>query len=104
MARWPYCTSQWKRLRLAKLAVNPCCEVCELRGQTVGAFAIDHIKPIRQGGDPFPALHQLMALCERCHNEKTSAFDRQGGNVLDRRFKGCGADGQPVDPGDGWFG
>ena len=32
MASWPYCTSQWQRLRLAKLAASPVCIICELRG------------------------------------------------------------------------
>ena len=104
MSKWPYVTSRWQKLRLAKLAESPVCKACELRGLTVVANTVDHILPIRQGGDPFPALDGLMSLCERCHNEKTSSFDRTNGNVNNRRFKGCDTDGNPIDPSDGWWG
>lgn len=104
MAAWPYNTTTWKRLRRVKLAEQPLCVICERRGNLVGAVAVDHITPIRQGGPAFPELTGLMSLCERCHNEKSAGFDRTHGNVSGRRFKGCGADGNPVDPGDGWWG
>ena len=104
MAKWPYCTSRWQKLRQAKLAQSPVCLVCEKRGQTELATTVDHVIPISQGGDPFPDLAELMALCERCHNEKTSGFDRTLGNASGRRFKGCDAGGNPIDPADGWWG
>lgn len=103
MAGWPYTTSKWRKLRLAKLSLSPVCYICERRGETELATVVDHIIPVRQGGDPFPAIEELMALCERCHNEKTASFDRTQGNAAGRRFKGCGADGNPVDPSDGWW-
>lgn len=84
MAKWPYCTTQWKKLRFAKLNESPVCVICEKRGLTELATTVDHVKPIRQGGDPFPELSGLMALCERCHNEKTSGFDRTQGNATGR--------------------
>ncbi len=104
MARWPYCTSAWKRLRLAKLAEEPLCYACTLRGQTVEAVAVDHMKAIRDGGDPFPPLSGLMALCERCHNEKTASMDSRNSRKGARRFKGFDANGNPIDPGDDWHG
>lgn len=104
MSKWPYCTSAWKRLRLAKLGECPLCFACEKRGLVVEATAVDHCKPISQGGDPFPELSGLMSLCARCHNEKTSGFDRTSGNATGRRFKGCDANGNPIDPADGWWG
>ena len=104
MAKWPYCTIQWRKLRLVKLNESPVCVICEKRGLTELATTVDHIKPISQGGDPFPDLDGLMALCERCHNEKTAGFDRTQGNACNRRFKGCDANGQPIDPSDGWWG
>lgn len=103
MARWPYCTSQWQRLRLAKLAQSPVCVICELRGETTEANTVDHIKAIRQGGDPFPDLDGLMSLCEPCHNEKTANIDRDHSNATGRRFRGCDASGNPIDPADGWW-
>ncbi len=103
MARWPYNTSAWKRLRLAKLAHDPLCYACTLRGLTVEAVAVDHMHAIAKGGDPFPDFDRLMSLCERCHNEKTAAMD--GPNARNgRRFKGFDASGNPIDPGDDWHG
>lgn len=104
MNKWPYVTSKWKRLRLAKLAECPVCFACEQRGLTELATTVDHLKPISQGGDPFPPLDGLLSLCARCHNEKTSGFDRTHGNATGRRFKGCDANGNPIDPADGWWG
>lgn len=102
MARWPYNTSAWKRLRLAKLAQDPLCYACTLRGDTTEAVAVDHMRAIAKGGDPYPSLDKLMSLCERCHNEKTSAVDRRNGRSDGRRFKGFDASGNPIDPGDEW--
>jgi 5-methylcytosine-specific restriction protein A len=104
MSKWPYITSKWKRLRLAKLSECPVCFACEQRGLTELATVVDHMKPISQGGDPFPPLDGLLSLCARCHNEKTSGFDRTHGNANGRRFKGCDANGNPIDPADGWWG
>jgi len=69
MAKWPYCTSQWQRLRVAKLKECPVCLVCEKRGETVLATTVDHVKPIRQGGDPFPALD-----CPSSYSLRQTAF------------------------------
>jgi 5-methylcytosine-specific restriction endonuclease McrA len=103
MADWPYNTRNWQRLRLAKLAVNPLCYACELRGRAVQAVAVDHVKAINAGGDPFPDFDGLMSLCERCHNEKTKAVDhRDSGSG--RRFKGFDLLGNPIDPDDDWHG
>lgn len=102
MADWPYNTAAWRNLRTAKLAVDPLCHACRLRGLFVPAQAVDHVTPISQGGDPFPAFDGLMSLCIRCHNEKTSSRDRKGAKPFARRFKGFGPDGNPIDPGDEW--
>lgn len=104
MASWPYCTTQWKKLRKAKLAHNPLCEICERRGLLVEAVAVDHFVPINRGGPAFPALAGLLALCEGCHNEKTSRFDKPGGAAFRRRFQGFDAEGNPIDPFDAWHG
>jgi 5-methylcytosine-specific restriction endonuclease McrA len=104
MAGWPYTTAAWRNLRLAKLAVNPVCEVCELRGRTVLARAVDHRIAITAGGPAFPTLDGLMSMCEPCHNYKTNVADRpdrQG--KLGSPFKGCSVDGGPIDPEDDWY-
>ena len=104
MADWPYNTRTWQRLRLAKLATNPLCYACELRGRAVQAVAVDHVKAIKAGGDPFPPLDGLTSLCERCHNEKTNAVDRPDRAPSARRFKGFDLHGNPIDPADEWHG
>lgn len=104
MAKWPYNTETWRRLRKAKLARDPLCHGCMLRGCMVTARAVDHVRAISDGGDPFPDLDGLMSLCERCHNEKTNALDRHDRRGSGRRFKGFDAQGNPIDPGDEWHG
>ena len=81
MAHWPYNTSKWAKLREAKLSAHPLCEICQRRGDVEAAVAVDHFKPIKQGGSPFPALPGLLSLCRSCHNEKTASFDKPGGQA-----------------------
>jgi hypothetical protein len=102
MAEWPYNTSRWKKLRLAKLSEQPLCEICHRRGRDEEAIVVDHFLAIRHGGHPFPELTGLLSLCIDCHNEKTSSWDRPGPSAFRRRFDGCDAKGNPVDPWDGW--
>lgn len=106
MSGWPYSTKAWQRLRLAKLAEAPLCEPCSLRGKTVAANTVDHIRSIASGGDPFPPLTGLMSMCPSCHGVKTAARDaphiRPNGDGV--AFKGCGSDGVPIDPSHPFFG
>ncbi len=102
MANWPYNTAQWRQLRQAKLATDPLCQPCAARGTITTANTVDHVKPINDGGDPFPSLDGLTSMCTRCHNEKTAANDRQHSKPFARRVKGFNAEGNPVDPGDNW--
>lgn len=104
MASWPYNTTAWKNLRASKLSASPCCEICRLRGQTVIANTVDHVKAIKAGGSPFPPLNGLMSLCQRCHNEKTASVDHPDRAAGGRRFKGFDVHGNPIDPGDAWHG
>ncbi len=73
-----------------------------MRGQVTPACAVDHVIAIAKGGEAFPPLDGLMALCLPCHSEKTAAVDRAGGKGV--RFKGAGLDGLPVDPAHPFFG
>lgn len=102
MAAWPYSTSTWQRLRAAKLSAKPICEVCERRGRTALADAVDHVVAIAKGGPAFPPLAGLMSLCASCHNSKTARMDR-GNSKGASRFKGCDVDGNPLDDEDGWW-
>lgn len=71
MAQWPYNTTQWQRLRRAKLQQQTLCELCLKQHRIVPAVAVDHIVSVKNGGDAFPGLDRLMSLCVACHNRKT---------------------------------
>lgn len=96
MADWPYSTTTWRKLRLAKLAASPMCEACARRGVVTPARHVDHVRAVSAGGDPFPPLDGLAALCPSCHSRKTAAMDRPGGKGAG--WGGVGLDGLPVDP------
>jgi 5-methylcytosine-specific restriction enzyme A len=95
MAIWPYTTQRWQRLRKQKLQRNPLCEACLQHSKIVPAVAIDHRKPIKEGGEPFPPLDQLASLCDSCHNTKTRAEQMGETNWM---YKGCDVFGYPLDP------
>lgn len=96
MAKWPYNTSRWQKLRKAKLAQRPLCETCQRMGKATAASHVDHVLAISAGGHPFPALDELMAMCPACHSIKTSAMDRANGSGI--AMKGCDVNGDPLDP------
>ncbi len=101
MSKWPYGTTQWQRLRAAKLSDQPLCEVCIRRDVVEVATVVDHVTAIAKGGDPFPPLPGLMAMCEPCHNIKTNAVDHPNATGHRRAMKGFDVDGNPIDP-VGW--
>ncbi len=96
MAKWPYNTAQWQKLRKAKLSQRPLCETCERMGKATAANHVDHIKAIAAGGAPFPPLQELRSLCASCHSIKTQAVDKANGSGI--AMKGCDVDGNPIDP------
>lgn len=106
MAGWPYSTQRWKRLRLSKLTEQPLCEHCNAGGLLVFASVVDHIRPVKHGGDPFPALDGLTSLCPSCHSAKTARGIEAGAVRTDReaKRKGVAADGSPLDAAHPWNG
>jgi 5-methylcytosine-specific restriction protein A len=104
VAGWPYTTQRWKRLRAAKLQDVPLCEECQRVGLLVFASVVDHIQPIRHGGEPFPALDGLASLCPPCHSAKTARGIEAGAVRTTRRRvrRGCTASGMPIDPLHPW--
>jgi len=52
MAKWPYNTGRWRRMRLAKLRQTPFCEYCPPGSMTL-ATEVDHKQVINSGGDPW---------------------------------------------------
>ena len=101
MAKWPYTTQRWQRLRLAKLRDHPLCETCLEQGRLEVAVAVDHIVAVKAGGDPYPALDQLRSLCERCHNRKSRHVEQLGKKEVPRVW-GCDVNGMPLDPNHPW--
>lgn len=104
MSGWPYTTQRWKRLRLSKLQEQPMCEHCKAVGLLVLASVVDHVQPIKHGGDPFPALDGLAALCPPCHSAKTARGIEAGAVKTTRRRvrRGCTSSGMPIDPLHPW--
>jgi len=65
-----YNSRAWRRLSHAYRQANPLCEECKRSGRIKQAQVVDHIIPIRVGGDPYD-MDNLQRLCAKCHN-KTS--------------------------------
>lgn len=104
MADWPYSTAQWQRLRLAHLSLEPACRSCREIGRLVMANTVDHVVPISQGGDPFPAHDGLASYCGPCHSAKTARGSEAGAIRTSKPRRGCDADGNPLDPRHEWHG
>ena len=61
-----YNTTKWRKLRLLILQSEPICRECKRKAANV----IDHITPIRLGGE-FWEVKNLQPLCVSCHNSKS---------------------------------
>lgn len=65
-----YKTAEWQYARKRQLEQYPFCEECLKMGKRIKATMVDHIKPIKQGGDKF-APDNLQSLCWSCHSRKS---------------------------------
>lgn len=70
-----YDSVQWKRIREAVLRKEPWCRQCRRLGKVIVASIVDHITPIRMGGNR-TVLSNLQPLCDECHNIKRSSESR----------------------------
>jgi 5-methylcytosine-specific restriction protein A len=102
MAKWPYNTAQWQRLRLAHLDQYPLCEGCEDMAVLRLANTVDHRVPISAGGAPFPGHDGLASYCGPCHSAKTARGIEAGAVRTSKPRRGCNADGTPLDPAHEW--
>ena len=66
-----YQSSRWRVVRAAFLRSNPLCVACSGAGEFIAAQVVDHVVPIKAGGERFDAAN-LQALCVPCHNRKTA--------------------------------
>jgi 5-methylcytosine-specific restriction protein A len=67
----------WRKTRKVFLSKNPLCKHCDANGIIESATVVDHIKPIRLGGDKL-SEDNFQSLCESCHNKKSSNESRGG--------------------------
>ena len=98
MAKWPYNTTRWRKLRKAKLGRDPFCEYCP-HGRFTLATQVDHKKAIKHGGDPWD-WDNLTSACASCHSRKTSHVEVHGHSRVP--ITGCDEDGRPLDPAHSW--
>ena len=66
-----YNTQQWRKVRALILQGSPLCTACEAVGLITLAHMVDHIKPVRLGGD-FWEPDNLQPLCNSCHASKSA--------------------------------
>ena len=79
-----YQTKEWKQFRAQKKAMNPVCEIClSTKSIYIPMYFVDHIIPIKDGGDPFD-FENVQSLCKRCNFSKTG---REAGKKSQNRLK-----------------
>jgi 5-methylcytosine-specific restriction protein A len=66
-----YNTTQWRNVRALILQDSPLCKACEEVGLITLAQMVDHIKPVRLGGN-FWDHENLQPLCNSCHASKSA--------------------------------
>jgi 5-methylcytosine-specific restriction enzyme A len=80
-----YSSPMWRRVREQQLASEPFCRSCRAAGRMTPADMVDHIKPIKEGGDPYDSAN-LQSICKSCHGEKQI---REGSRFKPRRPGGA---------------
>ena len=78
-----YNTTRWRRVREQVLQGNPLCVNCETLGLLTVAQMVDHIEPVRLGGE-FWAMDNLQPLCNSCHASKSASERNATPNPLSR--------------------
>lgn len=66
-----YQAPHWRKLRALILEREPLCRECNKEGRITEAKMVDHIKPIRLGGERIDE-DNLQPLCHSCHNTKSA--------------------------------
>ena len=100
MSRWPYSTQRWQRLRRAKLRENSLCQACLEVGLIEVATTVDHVQPIRAGGDPY-STRRFRSRCAPCHSKKTRHIEQLGRKEVPKVW-GCDIHGMPFYLNHAW--
>jgi 5-methylcytosine-specific restriction protein A len=72
-----YGTVAWQKARAEHLRIEPYCRDCRALGLLRLATVVDHIRPVKQGGDFFDE-DNLQSLCNRCHERKSTQEGSRG--------------------------
>lgn len=75
-----YDSTTWRKLRLEILRREPFCRACKALGVARLAEMVDHIAPIRLGGDRL-SWANLQPLCNTCHAQKRADESNEGRTV-----------------------
>lgn len=67
-----YQSARWRNTRAVVLRDHPLCCSCQTKGVLQLAKVVDHIVPIKKGGERFERSN-LQSLCVPCHNAKTAS-------------------------------
>lgn len=65
-----YNSKKWRIIRKMQLEAHPFCEECLMNGKRTKAIVVDHIIPIKKGGDMYDYTN-LQSLCASCHSKKS---------------------------------
>lgn len=98
MAKWPYNTSAWERLRKMHLREEPLCRFCKAMGRMVEGQVVDHIVKVQDRPDLAFDPDNLQTLCATCHSAAKQREEVRGQVI------GAAVDGTPLDPAHHWNG
>lgn len=63
-----YASGRWRRLRALKLATDPLCQECLLKGKLEPADTVHHIHERLQRPDLALEIENLLSVCASCHS------------------------------------
>lgn len=99
--------ADWRRARLAHLAIEPLCRFCTEAGRVTGATDVDHIEAFNGLDDPLRLDdNNLRSLCGPCHMSRTARQSNgtdDPGVCASRSRSGSAVDGGPSDPSHPWY-
>jgi 5-methylcytosine-specific restriction enzyme A len=86
---------RWRKRRAEQLRDHPLCALCmKLHRRVTVATIADHVVPHR--GDHVLFEGPLQSVCKPCHDSVKQQQEKSGS------FRGCDADGWPLDPCHPW--